>query len=191
MNEKNYEIIKRYFGIKFIQYIINYDGVLSEKTKFEELKLNKNQIDALIYLNNIQKKCWELWLTQSETKDGSKIEFISKKSQNSHTIQGGLFEIKDCFKIEIEQIEPSTFNNLRKSCGGYFPQIERGYPIFEFLSDLMFKSYPYLLIKNTKNTKKSKRFLFPSSTSNFHLLKKFEILLKQDILNELTNPSKV
>ena len=49
MTQKNYEIVKEYFGIKFIQYIINYNGELSRKTKFEELELDDNQIKALIW----------------------------------------------------------------------------------------------------------------------------------------------
>ncbi len=184
MNQENYEIIKRYFGIKFIQYIINYDGVLSEKIKLEELKLNKNQIDVLKFLDNIKKECWQLWFTQSETKDGSKIEFISNNSQNSHTKQGELFEFKDCFEIRVKQIELSTFNNLRRICGGHIPQIEKEDPVFEFLSDLTIKNYPYLLIKYIK---KPIRSPLPNLALNPHLLKKSEILLKQDILNKLIN----
>ena len=57
MNEKNYEIIKKYFGTKFIQYIINYDGELNRWTKIEELELDNNRTKALAYLDDIQKKC--------------------------------------------------------------------------------------------------------------------------------------
>ena len=161
------KLLRDISGLNLFDILSIMMACLVKKTKFEELKLNKNQIDALIYLDNIQKECRQLWITQSETKDGSKIEFMSKKSQNSYTKQGGVFEIKDCFEMRIKQIEPLTFNNLRRSCGGHFPQIEKEDLVFEFLSDLMIKSYPYLLIRHTK---KPIRPLFLSSISNFHFL---------------------
>ena len=161
MNEKDYEIIKVHFGIKFIQYVINYNSEFNKQTKFQELKLDDNQIEALTCLHNIQKNCWQLPINERNPI--------------------GVFE------SQITQIEPSTFNNLRRSCDGDFPKIEKGDPVFEFLSDLMIQSYPHLLRKY-KYTNMMTRMQFPFfAPSIFRLINKSESFLKQDILNALTN----
>ena len=154
MNKESYEIIKQYFGTKFIQYIIDYDGELNSWTTFEELELNNNQIKALAYLDDIQKKC--------------RLSHLNKEN------------FGDGFKSGIKQVEPSIFNNLRKSCGGMFPQVEKGDPIFEFLSNLMIQHYAHLLIKQ-----KEKLFSFHSSFFETIDLEIFESLLSQDILSDL------
>lgn len=158
MNIVNYKIIKGYFGIKFIQYIINYNGELNRDTKFEELELNDNQINALTQLESIQKNC-----------------------RQSHLDQRG---IGDGFGAQIIRIQPSILNNLRRECGGDFPQIEKGDLMFEFLSNLMIQNYAHLLIKY-KNTSKRFSFFYPISTSD--TLEVSEKILVSDVLNELTN----
>lgn len=153
MNKVNYETIKKYFGTKFIQYIINYDGELNTGTKFEELELDNHQIKALTYLDNTQKKCRQSHLNKGNFGDG--------------------------FKSGINQVEPSIFSNLRQDCGGMSPQVEKGDPIFEFLSNLMIQHYAHLLIKH-----KERLFPFHSLLTTIGL----EIpksLLSQDILNNL------
>ena len=160
MTQKNYEIIKDYFGIKFIQYIINYSDDINGETKFEELKLNENQRKVLIELISIQRLCREAHISQGHSGDG--------------------------FEFWITEIEPYILNNFRRSCRGNFPQIEKSDSVFEFLSNLMIQSYPYLLIKSKYRNRLS-RYLFPSSNSFFRLLGKFEPLLKKDVLNKLTN----
>ena len=155
MNKENYETIKAYFGVKFIQYIINYGGELSSKTKFEELELDSNQKKALVYLDDIQRKCRQSHLNRNDFGDG--------------------------FKFEVKQVDPPTFNNLRQSCGGIFLQVERGDdPVFEFLSNLMIQNYAHLLIKH-----KFRLSPFSHSLSITIGLEIPKLLLEQDILNKL------
>ena len=160
MNKEQYEIIKDYFGIKFIQYIINYSDDINGETKFEELKLNEEQRRVLIDLISIQRQCREAHISQGHSGDG--------------------------FEFWITQIEPYILNNFRRRCGGNIPQVEKGDSVFEFLSDLLIQSYPYLLIK-PKYKGIFLKYLFPSSNLFRRLLEKSEALIKEDILNKLTN----
>ena len=160
MDQQSYIIIKQYLGLELLKYALNYDEGINLDIEFSKLFFNENQLQALKILDNFIRD--------------TRISFIN---------QGGF---GDGFGHHafIPNYRKNIFNDCRVLCNGKFPNLQQEDEILTFIQSIAIAEYPNFLIKSSGQRG---NFFSNFAILNISQMEEFSSLIKEDILNNLTN----
>jgi len=114
------------------------------------------------------------------------VSFIAKKIEEIRVKQAIEGVIGDSISLSISSLEidgSNIFNFLRKHCGGSYPQYQTDDPILSLLVKSCLSEYPVLMLRHSRG---SHDFGMYMNTNHADAIK-FMSLVKNDVLNEITN----
>ena len=124
--------------------------------------------------------------TSLSDKQNEAVSFIAKKIEEIRVKQAIEGVIGDSISLSISSLEidgSNIFNFLRKHCGGSYPQYQTDDPILSLLVKSCLSEYPILMLRHSRG---SHDFGMYMNTNHADAIK-FMSLVKNDVLNEITN----
>lgn len=160
MDNRQYQIIKQYVGVKLLNYILNTVEQITYETNFDDFEFSEEQFSVLDDLSNKIQQC--------------RIQFV---------VQGGYGDGVDFYLRALKVRDESLFNVYRKQCNGTFFLTNSGDKILDFLINIAVREYPNLLVTSSSGSP------IHGHSINIGLTdyNKFIDLVKNDPLNSITN----
>ncbi|MCF7717995.1 hypothetical protein H9X98_09820 [Aeromonas jandaei] len=124
--------------------------------------------------------------TSLSDKQSEAVSFLAKRIEEIRVKQAMEGVIGDSISLSISSLEidgSNIFNFLRKHCGGSYPQYLTDDPILSLLVKSCLSEYPILMLRHSRGNHDFGMYMNMNHADAI----KFMSLVKNDILNEITN----